>query len=73
MPLVKRNREVPTVYFNQDVNLGYSTVGAIASEFQPRTDFEKKMASVLNVNEVWDAHKEDGARLLELNEASSMI
>ncbi|KAL1225152.1 hypothetical protein V5N11_033563 [Cardamine amara subsp. amara] len=70
VPLVKRNREVPTVYFNQDVNLGYSTIGAIASEFQPRTEFEKKMASVLNDSEVWDAHKEDGARLLELNEVS---
>ncbi|KAH0898414.1 hypothetical protein HID58_047982 [Brassica napus] len=50
--LVKKNREAPTVYFNQDVDLGYSTVGAIASEFQPRTDFEKKMASVLNDSEV---------------------
>ncbi|CAN8308659.1 unnamed protein product [Cochlearia groenlandica] len=70
VPLVKRNREAPTVYFNQDVNLGYSTVGAIASEFQPRTDFEKKMASVLNDNKVWDAHQDDGARLLEMNEVS---
>ncbi|CAF1916118.1 unnamed protein product [Brassica napus] len=67
--LVKKNREAPTVYFNQDVDLGYSTVGAIASEFQPRTDFEKKMASVLNDSEVSEAHRDDGARLLELNEA----
>ncbi|EOA19962.1 hypothetical protein CARUB_v10000213mg [Capsella rubella] len=67
---VKRNREAPTVYFNQDVNLGYSTVGAIASEFQPRTEFEKKMASVLNDNELGEAHKEDGTKLLELNEVS---
>ncbi|KAF3539064.1 hypothetical protein F2Q69_00021470 [Brassica cretica] len=50
--LVKKNREAPTVYFNQDVDLGYSTVGAIASEFQPRTEFEMKMASVLNDSEV---------------------
>lgn len=68
--LVKKNREAPTVYFNQDVDLGYSTVGAIASEFQPRTEFEKKMASVLNDSEVSEAHRNDGARLLELNEAS---
>ncbi|CAN6854130.1 unnamed protein product [Brassica oleracea] len=67
--LVKKNREAPTVYFNQDVDLGYSTVGAIASEFQPRTEFEKKMASVLNDSEVSEAHRDDGARLLELNEA----
>ncbi|CAA7033705.1 unnamed protein product [Microthlaspi erraticum] len=71
LPQVKRNREAPTVYFNnQDANVGYSTVGAIASEFQPRTAFEKKMASVLNDNKVWEAHQEDGARLLELNEVS---
>jgi len=71
--LVKRNREAPTVYFNQPVNVGYSTVGAIASEFQPRTEFEKKMASVLKDNELGEAHKEDGAKLLELNEASSVL
>ncbi|KAG5381544.1 hypothetical protein IGI04_033014 [Brassica rapa subsp. trilocularis] len=72
--LVKRNREAPTVYFNQEVvNLGKSTVGAIASEFQPRTEFEMRMASVLNDNEVSEAHREDGARLLELNQASSVI
>lgn len=72
--LVKRNREAPTVYFSQEVvNLGKSTVGAIASEFQPRTEFEMRMASVLNDNEVSEAHREDGARLLELNQASSVI
>ncbi|XP_056854923.1 U3 small nucleolar RNA-associated protein 14 isoform X2 [Raphanus sativus] len=68
--LVKKNREAPTVYFNQEVDLGYSTVGAIASEFQPRTEFEKKMASLLNDSEVSEAHRDDGARLLELNEVS---
>ena len=72
--LVKRNREAPTVYFSQEVvNLGKSTVGAIASEFQPRTEFEMRMASVLNDKEVSEAHREDGARLLELNQASSVI
>ncbi|VVB06997.1 unnamed protein product [Arabis nemorensis] len=70
---VKRNREAPTVYFNQDFNIGYSTVGAIASEFKPRTEFEMKMASILNNNEVREAHQEDGAKLLELNEASSVV
>ncbi|CAH8350367.1 unnamed protein product [Eruca vesicaria subsp. sativa] len=68
--LVKKNREAPTVYFNKEVNLGYSTVSAIASDFQPRTEFEKKMASVLNDSEVTEAHRDDGARLLELNEVS---
>ncbi|KAL2538946.1 U3 ribonucleoprotein (Utp) family protein [Forsythia ovata] len=69
-PLVKRNREAPTLYFDEDVDMGFSTVGAIASEFEPRTDFEKKIASLVNDNEVVDAHKKDGARLLELNKIS---
>ncbi|RID75567.1 hypothetical protein BRARA_B02606 [Brassica rapa] len=42
----------------------------VPSEFQPRTEFEKKMASVLNDSEVSEAHRNDGARLLELNEVS---
>lgn len=67
-PLVKRNREAPTLYFDEDVDKGFSTIGAIASEFKPRTDFEKKMASLVNQNEVVEAHRKDGAKLLELNE-----
>ncbi|KAH6834031.1 hypothetical protein C2S53_004833 [Perilla frutescens var. hirtella] len=69
-PLVKRNREAPTLYFDEDVNLGFSTIGSIASEFKPRTDFEKRMDSLVNQSEVVEAHKNDGARLLELNETS---
>lgn len=66
-PLVKRNREAPTIFFDGDTDLGFSTVGAIASEFMPRTEFEKKIASVVQDAEVVEAHKMDGARLLELN------
>ncbi|KAM7521464.1 hypothetical protein LguiA_011366 [Lonicera macranthoides] len=69
-PMVKRNREAPTLYFDENIDLGFSTVGAIASEFQPRTDFEKKIASLVNDSEVAEAHKNDGARLLELNKIS---
>lgn len=69
-PLVKRNREAPTIYFDENIDLGFSTVGAIASEFEPRTDFEKKIASLVNDNELVEAHRKDGARLLELNKIS---
>ncbi|XP_073275995.1 uncharacterized protein [Primulina huaijiensis] len=69
-PLVKKNREAPTLYFDEEMDLGFSTIGAIASEFEPRTDFEKKIASLVSHNEVVEAHKKDGARLLELNEVS---
>ncbi|KAI3966919.1 hypothetical protein MKX01_017570, partial [Papaver californicum] len=66
-PLVKRNREAPTIFFGEQPDVGFATVGAIASEFTPRTEFEKKMASVVQDAEVVDAHMNDGARLLELN------
>ncbi|XP_030532646.2 uncharacterized protein C57A7.06 [Rhodamnia argentea] len=69
-PLVKRNREAPTIYFDQDLDLGFSTVGAIASEFEPRTEFEKKIASLVHDDKVKEAHEKDGARLLELNKTS---
>ncbi|PPS20197.1 hypothetical protein GOBAR_AA00399 [Gossypium barbadense] len=65
--LVKRNREAPTVFFGGDVDLGFSTVGAIASEFEPRTEFEKKIASLVYDDKVMEAHKADGSKLLELN------
>ncbi|XP_050235654.1 uncharacterized protein C57A7.06 isoform X2 [Mercurialis annua] len=70
-PLIKRNREAPTIIFDRDIDLGFSTVGAIASEFEPRTDFEKQMASLVYDDKVMEAHKEDGARLLELNKVST--
>ncbi|KAF5731438.1 putative U3 small nucleolar RNA-associated protein [Tripterygium wilfordii] len=69
-PLVKRNREAPTIIFEKDVNLGFSTVGAIASEFEPRTDFEKKIAGLVYDEKVIEAHNEDGSRLLELNKVT---
>ncbi|OAY80691.1 U3 small nucleolar RNA-associated protein 14 [Ananas comosus] len=69
-PLVKRNREAPTLLFEQDVDLGFSTVGAIASQFEPRTEFERKMAKLVRDPEMVEAYNKDGARLLELNEVS---
>ncbi|KAM6558358.1 hypothetical protein CsatA_027597 [Cannabis sativa] len=70
-PLVKRNREAPTLFFGNDVDLGYSTVGAIASEFEPRTEFEKKIASLVHDDKVMDAHSNDGSKLLEFNKVSA--
>lgn len=66
-PIIKRNREAPTIYFDDDRDLGPSSVGTIASEFEPRTEFEKKIASLVYDDEVMDAHRKDGSRLLELN------
>ncbi|KAL5857809.1 hypothetical protein ACOSQ3_005267 [Xanthoceras sorbifolium] len=69
-PLVKMNREAPSLYFDEDTNLGFSTVGAIASGFEPRTEFEKKMALLVNDDKVKEAYNEDGSKLLELNKIS---
>lgn len=66
-PHVKRNREAPTIYFGKGKDMGVSTVGAIAAEFEPRSDFEKKIASLFNDHGIVEAHRKDGARLLELN------
>ncbi|KAI5311138.1 hypothetical protein L3X38_045605 [Prunus dulcis] len=53
------------------MDLGFSTVGAIASEFEPRTEFEKKIASLVYDDQVMEAHQKDGSRLLELNKVSA--
>lgn len=68
--LIKRNREASTIYFDKKTDLNFSTVGAIASEFEPRTEFEKQMAALVNNSDVAEAHRKDGARLLELNKVS---
>ncbi|XP_028786436.1 uncharacterized protein C57A7.06-like isoform X1 [Neltuma alba] len=69
-PIIKRNREAPTILFDENIDLGFSTVGAIASEFEPRTEFERKIAALVGDDELMEAHKKDGSRLLELNEIS---
>lgn len=66
-PIIKRNREAPTIYFDEKTDLGFSTIGAIASEFEPRTELERKMAALVQNDKILEAHKNDGFRLLELN------
>ncbi|OQU92618.1 hypothetical protein SORBI_3001G376900 [Sorghum bicolor] len=65
--VVKSNREAPVLYFENDTNLGVNTVAAIASEFKPRTEFEKRIAQITQSTEIIEAHKKDGAKILELN------
>ncbi|KAB2605127.1 hypothetical protein D8674_004844 [Pyrus ussuriensis x Pyrus communis] len=66
-PIIKRNREAPTIYFDDDMDLRSSTT----SDFKPRTEFEKKIASLVYDDQVKDAHLKDGSRLLELNKVSA--
>lgn len=69
-PLVKRNREASTIFFDEDTDIGFSTVAAIANDFQPRTEFEKAIDSLVHDEKLVEAYNEDGARLLELNKVS---
>ena len=71
--IVKDNREAATLRFETDLNLGVDTVGAIASKFEPRSSFEKQMAGVFNNTEIMEAHKNDGAKILELNKVCCFI
>ncbi|XP_061365521.1 uncharacterized protein C57A7.06 [Gastrolobium bilobum] len=68
--IIQRNREAPTVFFDENVDLGFSTIGAIASEFEPRTEFERKIAALVHDDKVMEAHKKDGSRLLEMNKVT---
>ncbi|MED6155205.1 hypothetical protein PIB30_003400 [Stylosanthes scabra] len=68
--IIQRNREAPTLLFDENIDLGFSTVGAIASEFEPRTEFERKMAALVSDDKVMEAYKKDGSRLLEMNTVS---
>ncbi|XP_027353243.1 uncharacterized protein C57A7.06 [Abrus precatorius] len=68
--IIQRNREAPTLFFDEHVDLKFSTVGAIASEFEPRTEFERKIAALVHDDKVMEAHKKDGSRLLEMNKVS---
>ncbi|KAK8946668.1 hypothetical protein KSP39_PZI006388 [Platanthera zijinensis] len=69
-PLVKRNREAPTLFFGEKIDLGVNTVGAFAAGHEPRTEFEKKMAELIGVPEIGEAQKNDGFKILELNKVS---
>ncbi|GJX33911.1 hypothetical protein Tco_0245468 [Tanacetum coccineum] len=42
----------------------------VGTKFKPRTAFIKKVASMINANDITNVHKEDGAKLLELNKCS---
>ncbi|KAF8721082.1 hypothetical protein HU200_023498 [Digitaria exilis] len=65
--IVKPNREASTLFFENDVNLGVNTIAAIANKFEPRNRFEKRMNEITQSNEIMEAHRYDGAKILELN------
>ncbi|XP_024635071.1 uncharacterized protein C57A7.06 [Medicago truncatula] len=66
--IIQRNREALTVYFDEKIDLGFSTIGAIASEFKPITEFEGKMAALVHHHKVIEVHNNDGVSLLDLDD-----
>ena len=71
--IIQRNREALTVYFDEKTDLGFSTIGAIASEFQPITEFEGKMAALVHHHKVIEAHNNDGVSLLDLDDKVQLL
>ncbi|XP_074286816.1 uncharacterized protein C57A7.06 [Silene latifolia] len=67
---VKRNREAPTLIFDQRNVNKVPTVGAIASGFKPRTQYEKTLTSLMHDGEIVAAYQNDGTKLLEMNKIS---
>lgn len=70
-PLIQRNREATTMYFDEKVDIGFSTIGAIASEITPRTKFELEVAALVHNNNFVEAHKIDG--LIEMNKVMMLF
>eukprot|EP01018_Ginkgo_biloba_P014744 Gb_36334 [translate_table: standard] len=67
---VKKNREASTVNFVKKVDVGKTTTGAIAFDFNPTTSLEKEITSLLQDTGVVESQERDGVELLELNKLS---
>ncbi|KAK9699636.1 hypothetical protein RND81_08G186200 [Saponaria officinalis] len=67
---IKRNREARTLVFDNRNEIRAPTVGTIATEFKPRTNFEKTISSLMHDDEIMDAYRNDGTKLLEMNKIS---
>jgi len=65
-PAIQRNREATTISFYEKLDIGFSTIGAIASKVTPRSKFEKEVAALV------EAHKNDGSRL-EMNKVMMLF
>ncbi|KAG0563345.1 hypothetical protein KC19_8G023100 [Ceratodon purpureus] len=69
-PLVKRNREAPSLAFNIREPTATTTVAALADKHKPTTDLEKEVASILEQGNMVEAEAIEAAEALELNKLS---
>jgi U3 small nucleolar RNA-associated protein 14 len=70
-PLVKRNREAPSLAFNVRESVATTTVAALADKHKPVTDLEKEVASILEQSNMVVAEAIEAAEALELNKVIS--
>ena len=70
-PLVKRNREAPSLAFNIREPTATTTVAALADKHKPTTDLEKEVASILEQGNMVEAEAIEAAEALELNKVNA--
>lgn len=66
-PLVKKNREAPSLVFNEVEKRVTSTIGALADKFKPATNMEKEIALLLEESQLDNEKAIEAAEALELN------
>ena len=67
VPLVKRNREAPSLAFNVREPAATTTVAALVGKHKPMTDLEKEVASILEQGNMVVGEAIEAAEALELN------
>lgn len=70
-PLVKRNREAPSLAFNIRESAATTTVASLADKHKPITDLEKEVASILEQGNMVEVKAIEAAEALELNKVIS--
>ncbi|KAK7284641.1 hypothetical protein RJT34_19391 [Clitoria ternatea] len=50
-----------------------SLSGAMAADFEPRTEFERKIVALVHGDKITEVHRSDGSRLLEMNKEDSRL
>lgn len=71
VPLVKQNREAPSLAFNEREAIPTSTVAALADKHKPVTDMEKEVAAILEQSNMMVADDIEAAEALDLNKVIS--
>lgn len=64
---MKRNREAPTLVFNQRTGVASLSTGALTSKFTPSNEMEQAIAQVLRESGVGSAKEVEEQEALEMN------